>query len=284
MEFEDKFIGYVDILGFKNMVAEAERGQGRSLTDIRELLSELRRQKDAVFYEQHGPHVCPHSAFTRRDLNFEVTQISDCVVVSAEVSPAGVINLVNHCWAAAMMLLTRGVMVRGYITRGRIVHRGTEIIGTGYQEAYAREPGVSAFKQEADEKGTPFVEVDPSVCDYVRNETDECVRKMFGRCVRSDGTVTALFPFQRLSHSFIIGGFGRPTFDPDLQKRNNDQVRQNIHKLKARLLEHAPAENPAATRKLDHYLRALDAQLAQCDMTDEMIDDLMRPIGRSFPP
>jgi hypothetical protein len=136
------------------------------------------------------------------------------------VSPAGVINLVNHCWGAAIMLLTKGVMVRGYITRGRIYHEGSEFYGTGYHEAYQREAGVTAFKQEADEKGTPFVEVDPEVCAYVRDQTDECVREMFGRFTKHDGEVTALFPFKRLVQPIAIGGSGRP-FDPEHAKQRH---------------------------------------------------------------
>src|SRR6267378_3569937 len=78
----------------------------------------------------------PFAARVRADLDFRLTQISDCVVVSTEISPAGVINLVNRCWGAVIRLLQNGLMCRGYITRGRIFHTETQVIGTGYQRAY----------------------------------------------------------------------------------------------------------------------------------------------------
>jgi len=280
--FKDKFIAFIDILGFKAMIEAAERGEGRPLAEIRELLSELEGRHERQAIVQHGPTTCPCSACERRDLDLQVTQVSDCAIISSEVSPAGVINLVNHCWGAAIMLLTKGVMVRGYITRGRIYHEGSEFYGTGYHEAYQREAGVTAFKREADEKGTPFVEVDPRVCDYVRDHTDECVREMFGRFTKHDGEVTALFPFKRMAHSFVIGGGGRRPFDPAREKQANDNLRKSLQDLKARVMQHVDPANGAALRKTRHYIDALDQQLAVCDRTDRNIDSFAGPAAPRY--
>ena len=51
---------------------------------------------------------------------------------------------------------------------------------------------VSAFKRKADENGTPFVEIDPSVCHYIENGSDSCVKEMFSRYVKNDGVVSGL--------------------------------------------------------------------------------------------
>ena len=208
-EFKDKFVGFVDILGFKDLVKAAEAGTGMSLAELLEILNDLGAPEDQEHFKKYGPTTCPESTYVQRDLNFRLTQVTDCVFVSTEVSSAGVINLISHCWVAVMqLLLTKGIMCRGYITRGSIYHTDTQPIGSGYQEAYDKEKQVTAFKREADERGTPFVEVDPVVCDYVRDHGDRCVKEMFSRYVKGDGKVTALFPFQRLEHSFIIAGFG----------------------------------------------------------------------------
>lgn len=279
--FKDKFIAFIDILGFKDMIETAERGEGRSIAEIQGLLAELEHRKNQSFYAKYGPQICPSSAYIDKGLDFEITQVSDCAIVSAEVSPAGVINLVQHCWGAAITLLLKGVMVRGYITRGQIYHHGNSFMGTGYHTAYQKEAGVTAFKQEADEKGTPFVEVDESVRTYIANETDACVRQMFERMVKRDGDVTALFPFQSFSHSFIIGGgFGRPKFDAEKEKKNNNVYRNNLTSLKMRVMEHVDPANVKAMAKARHYIAALDEQLVVCDKTDEFIDDLVKPFGR----
>ena len=145
--------------------------------------------------------------------------------------------------------------------------------------ALSQERSVTAFKREADERGTPFVEVDKVVCDYVQSHGDECVQKMFHRQVEGDGEVVALFPFKRLAHSFVIAGFGHK-FDPDRERQSNDNLRRIILDLKERVRGFVDQENPDAVRKSEHYIRALDAQLEVCDKTDRMITGLAQPIPR----
>ena len=56
---------------------------------------------DRDLFSKHGPTSCPLAPYLSKDLNFRHTRISDGVVVSVEVSPAGLINLVHHCfWIA----------------------------------------------------------------------------------------------------------------------------------------------------------------------------------------
>lgn len=276
IKFKEKFIAFIDVLGFKEMIELAERGNGRPLAEIREILTELEHAKNKTFFSRHGPQVCPESTHICKDLDFEVTRVSDCAVVSAEVSPAGVINLVHHCWGAALMLLTKGVLVRGYITRGRIYHYGQEFMGTGYHEAYQRESSVTAFKREADEKGTPFIEIDASVCSYVQQSTDACVQKMFDRVIKRDGTLVAIFPFQCLAHSFMVAGWG-VEFDPEKEKKNNNVLRESLLQFKDRLTQYIDPANERALSKIRHYQRAIDEQLAVCDKTDEFIDRMSQP-------
>lgn len=276
MEFKEKFVAFVDLLGFKKLVEAAEAGTGMALTELLEVLKKFGSPEERNKFGMYGPTVCPESTYLQRDLDFCLTQISDCVIVSSEVSPAGVINLVNHCWGIVIGLLQSGMMCRGYITRGPIFHTDTQVLGTGYQKAYEKEGNVAAFKREADERGTPFVEVDRAVCDYVRNCEDRCVKEMFSRYVRDDGEVVALFPFQRLAHSFVIGGFGQK-FDEEKEKQSNQNVRLMLRNLKGRVMAFVDMSNPSAVKKAEHYMQALDAQLAVCDRTDEMIDMLSSP-------
>ena len=276
MKFEDKFIAFVDVLGFKSMVDASEKGTGMALPELMEAVAKLGNQEDENKFKTYGPTTCPRSKFLQRGLNFKVTQISDCVIVSSEVSPAGIINLISHCWGAVIELLMKGIMCRGYITKGLIYHHNTQIIGSGYQNAYSKEADVTAFKLEADERGTPFVEVDPIVCEYIENGDDSCVKEMFSRMIKKDGDTTAPFPFQRLSHSFVICGFGQK-FDPGKEKQSNDNVRKLLKSLGERVMKYVDKSNNRAMGKAKHYLNAINAQLEVCDKTDEMIDTLCSP-------
>jgi hypothetical protein len=274
--FEDKFVAFIDVLGFKGMVASSEAGTGMPLDELLEHLKKLGDGGERARFAEYGPTCCPLAPRIDKNINFRVTQISDCAIVSSEVSPAGAINLVSHCWKSVIELMTRGIMCRGYIKRGSIYHTDSQVIGTGYQEAYAAESKVSAFKHEADERGTPYVEVDIELSSYIDSQSDACVKEMFNRMVKRDGKTVVLFPFQRLHHSFIMSGFGR-TFEPEKELKSNDNLRQNIKRYKAKIEDLVDPTNAAAKDKAKHYLGALDEQLLACDKTDEAIHFLTVP-------
>jgi len=281
MEFKEKFIGFVDILGFQKLVKSAETGTGIQLSEIITILTDLGSAVDVEKLIKYGPTICPESQYVQRDLDFRLTQISDCVVVSSEVSPAGAIHLINHCWKAVINLMIKGIMCRGCITKGSIYHTDRQFIGSGYQNAYLNESKIAAFKREGD-SGTPFVEVDSLVCDYVKQCNDPCVKNMFSRMVKSDGTITALFPFQQLAHSFMIGGFGpfAHKFDSQKEKDSNQKMRELIKTLRERIMQFIDETDTKAVKKAEYYISFLETQLKICDNTDHIIDMLNSP----FPP
>jgi hypothetical protein len=277
VQFKEKFIAYVDILGFKQLVAAVERGERMSLPALVSLTAEkLGRPNARRFFEQYGPRLCPAASYIQKDLDFVVTQVSDCAIFSAEVSPAGGINLIGEVWLAVTELLVQGHLCRGYITRGNICHTEKLLLGTGYQNAFANESGVKAFQRNADERGTPFVEVDATVRDYLANSQDACVRDMFARHVKTDGIATALFPIQQFCSKFAISA----GFDAAKQKASNNNLRQTLRRIKGLVREHVDHSNIKAVQKSEHYLNALDVQLEVCDQTDRFIDALSRPFGQ----
>src|SRR5690242_13343286 len=128
--YQDKFIAFVDILGFSELVMKSEAG-GDGAPDakyILDLTGKLGSAKERDHFAKYGPTHCPCAPYLSKDLDFRVTQISDCVVISAEVSPAGVINLLQHCFGIAIQILQAGHLCRGYITRGSIVHTDKQFI------------------------------------------------------------------------------------------------------------------------------------------------------------
>ncbi len=275
MELKDKFIAFLDILGFKGFVERAGSESGPAIGDLLAAARVLEQQDYRGRIHERGALLCPGAPHSASDLGYEVTQISDCAVISAEVSPAGLINLVSHCWGAVYFLLLDGYMCRGYITRGPIFHTDRQFIGSGYQRALEREGQVAAFKRTADDRGTPFVEVDPDVVDYGLDTGDPCVDKMFRRLVfDADGT-HVLFPFSRLSHSFIVAGGPLP-FVAAEEKAANEDIREAIRRTRDRVRALVDLHNPSALKKADHYLAALDRQLEICDRTDEIIERFRR--------
>lgn len=283
IELTEKFIGFVDIMGFKSLMAHAETGIGLSHDELFEISKLLGSEKDRASRVNSGSKICPCAPYISPDVDFHVTQQFDCAVVSTEVSPAGVVNLIWHCATACLELLGKGLMCRGYIKRGLIYHTEKAVYGPGHVAVVEREKQVSFFKVDADESGTPFIEIDKSVTDYVATQPDSCVREMVGRMVKTEGNLTAIFPFKRLNHSFMIGGRGLPKFDPEKERKSVNVVRGWIRRMQADIKNFVDPNNKAAVAKGNHYLRILDQQLAACDETERVIDALCQPFPEPAP-
>ena len=281
-QFREKFIAYVDILGFKSKVesADAELGDDLSLSQLLAFLTTLEGRKHSEIIRIDGPTICPESRHIQRDLDYRVTQTSDCVIVSAEVSPAGIIHIIGQIQGTTWKLLMQGVMLRGYITRGNIFHEDNKIIGTGYQRALEGEKKVTAFQGATGDTGTPFVEIDPAVVRYINECDDPCVKEMFTRMTRSEHDVTAIFPFQKFSNlmNFI---------DDDLEKsrQNIEVIRSWICSAREKIELFASACDSNAFRKSRYYLKFLDDELAKCNRIEQQIDLLQEPFpSQTFNP
>ena len=99
--------------------------------------------------------------------------------------------------------MTKGVMVRGYISRGNILHKGNHIIGTGYQNTMEmeKEKRIKAFRFPLDKTSTPFVEIDQVVVEYIRGRSDRCVQEVYKDLVKEDENgIAVIFPFWKLSN------------------------------------------------------------------------------------
>jgi len=156
-----------------------------------------------------------------------------------------------------------------------IFHEGQIVRGSGHVDTVSKEKNVTFFNTYAGERGTPFIEIDPEVVKYIANQRDKCVKDMVSRMVLSHEGLTAIFPIKLLRHSWMITGWQR--FDAEEQKRLNNEMRGGIKRLKDKVTEFASSGDTSAIRKSEHYLRALDQQLAVCDRTDALIDRLVRP-------
>jgi len=273
MEPKDKFIAYVDIIGFSYLVAESKAGRGYSPEEIAGLEALLGGPDSGHSGEPGGPRICPQSRTIQTGMDYQVTRACGHAIHSCELSPGGAINLVNRAWTAVTNLLQRGVLCRGYVTRGLIDHEPSLAGRADDWRSAEGDRRAAAFKREADRRGTPYVEIDAVVCDFIAQEGDPGAVEMFLRLVTRDGKAAGLFPIQRFAHTFAI----RHDFDAAKAKASNDSQRRTLNHLKSQMNAFVDPSNPDAVQKSKDYLAALDAQLAICDQTDQMIGVLKRP-------
>lgn len=275
-QLQDKFIAFVDILGFESKVESLETHDGTNLSDLLEFCSTLSQQSHTTSIAHYGPIICPASRYISRDLDYEITQVSDCAVISVEISPAGAINLLQHVSACAFGLMTKGIMVRGYVTRGTIYHRNNQFIGTGYQNAFRKEKQVSAFRFPLDESATPFVEIDPAIVKYVKEETDQCVRKIFKRLTKEDDNgITVVFPFRGLADLA-----GQNIGDEETCRRSLNVVREWIADFLKQLSSQSSCSESGAAQKSMYYKKFLEAQLDECTRIEEALKLMKEPAVR----
>ena len=69
--FKEKFIGFMDILGFKNLVKAAEEGTGMPLVKLLEVVKELGAPEDRMKLVKYGPTTCPESRYIQHDLDLD---------------------------------------------------------------------------------------------------------------------------------------------------------------------------------------------------------------------
>jgi len=245
------------------MVEAAEGGQ-RSLPELIAIQACLTAEDSRATFERYGPTFCPEAPRLRPDLDFRVLRISDCAIISAEVSPSGVMAIIAHCWSAVFNLMRKGILCRGYITQGNVYHTDSDILGTGYMQAYKKERDVTAFRKDLDETGTPFVELDPLVTNYLAADANDCVRMMAGRMIRREGETTVVFPFDRLTHEFVLG----PNLDPQKERRSVAILRKLIATIREQVITNSDPNDEKNLRKTQHYLDALKVQDDICIKMD----------------
>jgi len=160
--------------------------------------------------------------------------------------------------------------VRFFITKDRL----SEL---DINKPMRRKEGVKFFQAHADDLGTPFIEIDKSVCEYADKFGDAQTNSSFRRMVKRDGELAAVFPFELFQHSYSIG-VGLAPFDVDKEKLKNDAIRQSLHDILQRVNLLVDRSNAKAVLKGEHYSRALNTQLELCDKMDEDLDLMNAPI------
>lgn len=264
--YKEKFIAFIDILGFKEIVKKSVEGTGRSIEEIKELFDIL-----DSFDSKKQFNLCPQANRNSSSLDFEITQISDCVIMSSEISSAGIINLIEKSYIIASKLLRKGCLCRGYIDKGVIYHKGKDIIGTGYQDTYLKESEVSIFANSNNEKGTPFIEIDKKIHEYIIMCDDKCVQKFFGRMTIKAGMQFAIFPFHSFNCSFILAdGKGVQSNLTEKQTYCTDLITK-IDEIKTIILSNSKTENPKALEKIRHYIEALENKQKELKLAYQMI-------------
>jgi hypothetical protein len=129
--FEERFVAFVDILGFWHLVGRMKKDR-RLFTTIRDALNIIGNQSRQ--FRQYRAQ--------RGESDLRMTAFSDCYVVSGRISAWRVLAGVQ---ALGATLLSQGILCRGAVVKGAAYHRGRVLFGPAVIEAYKLENRVAKY-------------------------------------------------------------------------------------------------------------------------------------------
>jgi hypothetical protein len=144
--FEDRFVAYVDILGFSDIVTRAATD-----TDTFEIVRDALKDVDAQVQqlEEHrrrGATLDPAAKFLTGHTPTEMTAFSDCYLISSKVSDAmGAWSVFAAVQALGANLLVHDILTRGAVVCGRAYHHGRIAFGPAIIEAHNIERYVANY-------------------------------------------------------------------------------------------------------------------------------------------
>lgn len=159
--FNKRVVAFLDVLGFKNLIAQAESspaGFARFQSLLAVIESRVRWGNDDI------------SAIVPDYAQPVYTFISDSIIISAPLnyestsdsSPGRGINLVAiKVIQIAQKLLELGYLVRGGIAVGNAIHSSNNIFGSGYIDAYSTEQAAK----------DPCILLHPSAIEELRRDS-----------------------------------------------------------------------------------------------------------------
>lgn len=135
MQYEDRYVAFIDILGFRNRVSKAHEQPeliGRLVTALNEMLA----------YHPLQERMSGTQGFEN---TFRVSTFSDNIVISGSYNAIGAALVFNLSAHLAMRLLHHGVYARGAVSKGKLIHTEKIVLGEGLIRSYELESRASIY-------------------------------------------------------------------------------------------------------------------------------------------
>ena len=130
IEFENRAVAFIDVLGFKALVNSATDNPD-SLTQLSNLIVLL--EKAVPRFDAQVDHSVPSHLIPKHNY------ISDCIILSAPLSDTarrnynGLDILIMRVIQLTHFFLNAGYLIRGGISVGKVWHTDPNIVGPAYQ-------------------------------------------------------------------------------------------------------------------------------------------------------
>jgi len=137
MNYEDRIVAFIDILGFKEYVSQSLDALGAECNDKTiKILAALEGLHDVLDVDEQQ----------KTTLSPTVTQFSDSVILSFPVNQeSGVFDALLYILWAQMSLVMHGFLSRGGVSRGLCLHTPKILFGPAINSAYELESKVAIY-------------------------------------------------------------------------------------------------------------------------------------------
>jgi len=142
--FEDRFVAFVDILGFSSIVKHAAT-DGDTFETLRDALENIDGQvKRLEEYRLWCASLDPAARFLSAPTPIEMTAFSDCYLISGKASD-GAWAVFAAAQALGANLLAHDILTRGAVVLGAAYHQGKIAFGPAIIEAYDIERNIAKY-------------------------------------------------------------------------------------------------------------------------------------------
>jgi hypothetical protein len=194
--YENRFVVFLDILGFKKFVSNIENDTKDSentfdrlkfiLNYLHDESIESNTHHDLLIYEQVD------NQLIEKELGDpKISYISDCLIMSTEGTFEGFKALCNKITKFSTDAASVGIFMRGAVTYGNLYHHGAILFGSAYQNAYELESTKAIY---------PRVIIDDIIFEMFKDKKNIFPLKQPTITTDSDGLkYLSNFPFQYIS-------------------------------------------------------------------------------------
>jgi hypothetical protein len=137
MDYEDRLIIYLDILGFSSFVNYTTLTKLNTLEKIKKIDMFLSMLKKFFYIDKKNINV----SSTR-----QVTSFSDLIVISINLKEIDNLDYeISEVFYLLLNSLCQGFLLRGAIVYGKLIHTYDSIFGTGLIDAYNKERTIAKY-------------------------------------------------------------------------------------------------------------------------------------------
>src|SRR5690606_25095843 len=143
--YQKKYVAFIDILGFSELI-ELSSQQPSIVSDLYDIFSgfdELNKKIIERRIERGSNPLAEKSFLQLQGLKHQI--FSDCIVMSANYNPMGLLSITALSAVFYWALFSRGIYARGSIVIGDIFHEGNFVFGPAMIEAYALESKIAVY-------------------------------------------------------------------------------------------------------------------------------------------